>query len=62
MPILGGLLAVLQDAHGIVAIGVRHVPDAGDLRRVLGQHKKREWNEYRTRVTPYEIEEYLPIL
>jgi len=40
------------------------------LRRALGDqvfewfllNKKREWDNYRSRVTPYEIEEYLPIL
>ena len=40
------------------------------VRRALGDHiffnfitsKKIEWNEYRTRVHPYELERYLPIL
>jgi glutamine synthetase len=40
------------------------------LRRALGDqvfewfliNKKNEWNSYRSRVTPYELEEYLPLL
>jgi glutamine synthetase len=40
------------------------------LRRALGDqvfewfllNKKKEWDTYRSRVTPYELEEYLPIL
>ncbi|MDO8964807.1 MAG: glutamine synthetase family protein [Coriobacteriia bacterium] len=40
------------------------------LRRALGDqvfewfllNKKREWDDYRSRVTPYEIDEFLPIL
>ena len=40
------------------------------LRRALGDqvfewfllNKKAEWNKYRTRVTPFEIDEYLPLL
>jgi glutamine synthetase len=38
--------------------------------RVLGEHafnrfveiKRKEWDDYRVRVTPYEIEQFLPIL
>jgi len=40
------------------------------VRRALGDHvfdhlielKKREWDEYRVKVTPYEMERYLPVL
>ncbi|MEN2985346.1 MAG: glutamine synthetase, partial [Thermodesulfovibrionaceae bacterium] len=40
------------------------------LRETLGEHiftnliesKKKEWDDYRIRVFPYEIERYLPIL
>jgi glutamine synthetase len=40
------------------------------VRRALGDqvfewfliNKKNEWNSYRSRVTPYELEEYLPLL
>jgi glutamine synthetase len=38
--------------------------------RTLGEHafnrfieiKRQEWEDYRVRVTPYEIEQFLPIL
>lgn len=44
--------------------------DSEMLRRALGDqvfewflvNKKKEWDDYRSRVTPYEIEEFLPIL
>jgi glutamine synthetase len=40
------------------------------LKETLGEHvyenfltvKKREWREYRTRVTKWEIDRYLPVL
>ncbi len=45
--------------------------EASDLvREALGEqvfdwfirNKRMEWNDYRTRVTPYEIDQYLPLL
>jgi glutamine synthetase len=40
------------------------------VRKALGDHlftafirnKKIEWNQYRTQVTEYEVEKYLPVL
>jgi glutamine synthetase len=49
---------------------IEKVEQSDMVRRALGDHifhnfitsKKIEWNDYRTRVHPYELEKYLPIL
>jgi glutamine synthetase len=51
-------------------LGIACMEGSDMLRRALGDqvfewfliNKKNEWNSYRSRVTPYELEEYLPLL
>ncbi|HYA60938.1 MAG TPA: glutamine synthetase family protein [Candidatus Acidoferrum sp.] len=63
-------------AHGIESLpgslgeALAETENSDLVRRALGDHifdhlielKKREWNEYRIKVTPYELERYLPVL
>jgi glutamine synthetase len=55
---------------GDLAEAITAMEGSDMLRRALGDqvfewfliNKKNEWNSYRSRVTPYELEEYLPLL
>ena len=63
-------------AHGIESLpgnlgeAIAETENSDLVRRALGDHifdylialKKREWDEYRVKVTPYEMERYLPVL
>ena len=64
--ILGVRQAEQPVAH---VVEVQHL-DVGDLAQAPGEHvfewflrnKRREWEEYRTLVTPFEVERYFPLL
>jgi glutamine synthetase len=55
---------------GSLAEAVQLAEGSSLVREALGEHvfnsfienKKKEWDEYRTKVTEYELERYLPIL
>jgi len=63
-------------AHGIESLpgslgeAIAETENSDLVRRALGDHvfdhlielKKREWDDYRVKVTPYEMERYLPVL
>jgi glutamine synthetase len=60
----------IESLPGNLIQAIEKVEESEVVRRALGDHifdnyitsKKIEWNEYRTKVHPYEIERYLPIL
>jgi glutamine synthetase len=55
---------------GSLAEAVQLTENSALVKEVLGEHvfnsfienKKKEWNEYRTQVTEYELKKYLPIM
>ena len=60
----------IESLPGNLIQAIDTVEKSDVVRRALGDHifnnfitsKKIEWNDYRTRIHPYEIEKYLPIL
>jgi len=60
----------IESLPGNLIQAIEKVEQSTVVRRALGDHifnnfitsKKIEWNEYRTRVHPYELERYLPLL
>jgi len=60
----------IESLPGSLGEALAETENSDLVRRALGDHvfdhlielKKREWNEYRIKVTPYELERYLPVL
>jgi glutamine synthetase len=61
-----GIRSLPEDLHD----AIRLAADSDVLREALGEHvheflirnKRQEWDAYKSYVTPYETERYLPIL
>jgi glutamine synthetase len=64
------LAAGIDSLPGDLNEAIKAFEESSFVREALGDHicdqlirnKKAEWDEYKTLVTPYEIEKYLPIL
>ena len=60
----------IQSLPGSLGEAITHAEDSEFLLRALGEHvhsrliglKRIEWDDYRTQVSPWEIERYLPVL
>lgn len=60
----------IQSLPGSLGEAIAHAEDSEFLLKALGEHvhsrlievKRREWDEYRTQISPWELERYLPVL